>query len=439
MTKPAGPAIKATADKQRKHLRASDVRGIAQLATAATVNVSHIAEGVHQSVWGTLGMPGGKPMAGKTGPGKSTGGLTGFIYKSIRGITALIGKGADVALAALQPLLDAADEADGTPQREAVLAAINGVMGDRLAATNNPLATTMSLRFNGLALNWQAMPDKIGISETGGQKVLLLIHGLCMNDLQWQTEHDGQPVNHGDALATALGYVPVYLRYNSGKHVSENGRELAAQLAQLVDYWPQRITELTVVAHSMGGLVIRSAVHVAVAAGMDWPSRLKNIIFLGTPHHGAPLERAGHWVDNILGSTPYSAPFSRLAQLRSAGITDLRYGNVIDADWQDNGAHPNSQRPDHRQIVPLPAGVACYAIAATTAARRSALANRLLGDGLVPLHSALGEHAGPQRNLGFAKTSKWIAYRTVHMALLSSPAVLLQLIDWLAPQGMDKT
>lgn len=421
--------IKATADKPRKHLRASDVRGIAQLATAATVNVSHIAEGVHQSVWGTLGVSGGKPIAGKAGAGKSTRGLTGFIYKSIRGITALIGKGADVALAALQPLFDAADEADGTPQREAVLAAINGVMGDRLAATNNPLATTMSLRFNGAALDWQTMPDKIDTFNTGGQKVLLLIHGLCMNDLQWQSEHHGQPVNHGEALANALGYAPVYLRYNSGKHVSENGRELAAQLAQLVDRWPQPITELTVVAHSMGGLLIRSAVHVANTAGMVWPSRLKNIVFLGTPHHGAPLERAGHWVDNILGSTPYSAPFSRLAQLRSAGITDLRYGNVIDADWQGEDPQQTTARP----IVQLPDGIACYAIAATTAAKRSALANRLLGDGLVPLHSALGEHAGVNRNLAFTKLSKSIVYRTGHMALLNSPEVYQQMVNWLTP------
>ncbi len=418
------PATKISAN----HLRPSDIRGIAQLATAATVNVSRIAEGVHQSVWGTLGVPGGKPGEGETGPGKPTRGLTGFIYKSIRGITALIGKGADVALAGLQPLFDAADQAaDGTPQREAVLAALNGVMGDRLAAAGNPLATTMTLRFNGAALDWQSMPAKIGTSSTGGQKVLLLIHGLCMNDLQWQSEYNGQPVNHGEALATALGYVPVYLRYNSGKHVSQNGHALATQLERLVMNWPLPITELTVLAHSMGGLVIRSAVHVAMAAGMVWPSRLKNIVFLGTPHHGAPLERAGHWVDNILGSTPYSAPFSRLAQLRSAGITDLRYGNVIDADWQGEDPQQKTRRP----IVQLPDGVACYAIAATTAAKRSALANRLLGDGLVPLHSALGEHAGVNRNLAFTKSSKSIVYRTGHMALLNSPEVYQQMVNWL--------
>jgi hypothetical protein len=161
---------------------------------------------------------------------------------------------------------------------------------------------------------------------------------------------------------------------------------------------------------------------------------LKNIVFLGTPHHGAPLERAGNWVDVILGSTPYSRPFGKLAQLRSAGITDLRYGHLLDVDWQ--GHERFRRQPDKRQPLPLPEGVACYAIAATTAAKRGALADRLIGDGLVPLHSGLGQHDDPQRTLTFNKSSQWIAYRTNHMALLDSPAVTHQLLEWLTPKPL---
>jgi len=120
-----------------------------------------------------------------------------------------------------------------------------------------------------------------------------------------------------EALATALGYTPVYLRYNSGLHTSINGRELSAQLEQLAAHWPVPIEKLTIVAHSMGGLLARSAVHYARQEGLCWPDQLKNIIFLGTPHHGAPLEQAGNWLDGIIGSTPYSAPFTRLVQLRT--------------------------------------------------------------------------------------------------------------------------
>ena len=239
-------------------------------------------------------------------------------------------------------------------------------------------------------------------------------------------------VDHGEALASALGYTPLHLRYNTGLHTSQNGRTLSALLEELLAHWPVPIEDLTVVVHSMGGLVIRSAVHCARQDALRWPSHLKNIVFLGTPHHGAPLERAGNRVDVILGSTPWTAPFARLGHLRSAGITDLRYGHVVDEDWQ--GHNRFHRKPDTRQVVPLPEGVACYAVAATLATRRSHVADRLLGDGLVPLASALGHHDDPRRTLAFPKASQWIAYRTTHIGLLSSPEVSRQIVQWLTPQ-----
>ena len=307
-----------------------------------------------------------------------------------------------------------------------MLAALNGVMGDRLLASQNPLATPMSLRYQGSALD---IGKSLSMPQATG-KVLLLIHGLCMNDLQWQTGPQDQTVDHGATLAAELGYTPVYLRYNTGLHISTNAREFSRQLEQLITHWPNAVRELTVVAHSMGGLLMRSAFNDARQAGLSWPDHLKNIVFLGTPHHGAPLERAGNWVDALLGSTPYSRPFARLAQLRSAGITDLRYGHLLDADWQ--GRERFQRQPDRRLPLPLPEGVSCYAVGATLAARRGLLADRLTGDGLVPLRSSLGQHDDPQRCLVFAADRQSILYRTGHMGLLSSPAVTRQLLQWLA-------
>jgi len=407
--------------KPLKHLHSSDLRGVVQLATQATAGVTRIAEGVHQSVFDSLGIPGGKT------PGQ-TRGITGLVYKSVHGVTRLVGKSVDALLARLQPALDVAEDAQaGSPQRAAVLAALNGVMGDHLLETHSPFATPMTLRYQGAALNWEALPP---MPQATG-KVLLLIHGLCMNDLQWQSQQEGQGVDPGRVLADKLGYAPVYVRYNSGLHTSQNGHELSDLVEQLMVHWPIPIQEITVLAHSMGGLLIRSAHYYARQEGLRWPSRLKNIVFLGTPHHGAPLERAGNWVDVILSRTPYSAPFAKLGQLRSAGITDLRWGNVLDADWQ--GHDRFARKPDDRQVLALPAGVVCYAVAATTASQRSALADRLIGDGLVPLHSALGQHDDPPRTLAFAPTAHWIAYRTSHMALLSSPAVTEKIVQWLTP------
>ncbi|WP_210544021.1 triacylglycerol lipase [Rhodoferax sp. PAMC 29310] len=405
-----------------KHLQPSDLRGIAQLATEATAGVTRIAEGVHQSVWRTLGAPSGATP-------NQTRGLTGLVYQSVQGVTQLVGKGVDAALAGVQSLLAKGNpDRPASPEREAVVAALNGVLGDRLVTSSNPLATAMSLRHQGLALDWQAMPPR---TEVTG-KVLILIHGLCMNDLQWQVPAGGSGSDHGAALAATLDYTPIYVRYNTGRHTSQSGHELAAQLEQLVMNWPVPLEELTVVAHSMGGLVTRSAIHSARQAGLRWPSTLKNIVFLGTPHHGAPLERAGNWVDVILGSTPYTAPFAKLGQLRSAGITDLRYGHVLDADWQ---GHDRFQRkPDSRQLLPLPEGIACFTLAATTAPQRGSLADRLIGDGLVPLHSALGQHDDPLRTLFFAKPNQSIAYRMNHLALLNHPTVTQQLLKWLTPE-----
>ncbi len=419
---PAYPAKKSPL----KHLRPSDLRAVAQLATQATSGVATMAEGVHHAVLGTMGLAGGKA-------GQQTSGITGFVYRTVRGVTELVGKGLHTAFTKLEPLLAAlVDAPPDTPEREAVLAALNGVLGDQLEQNHNPLATPMTLRHQGRALNPNAMP---AMPQATG-KVLLLIHGLCMNDLQWtpgEPAADGNPVaDIAATLATELGYTPVYLRYNTGRHTSHNGRDLAAILEQLLAHWPATVKELTVVVHSMGGLVIRSAVYSAQQDKLRWPSQLKNIVFLGTPHHGAPLERAGNWIDVVLGATPFSKPFAKLGQLRSSGITDLRFGHVLEADWA--GQDRFQRKPDGRQPLPLPTGVACYTVAATTAAKRSPLAERVIGDGLVPLPSALGQHTDPRYQLAFAKANQAIVYRTNHMAMLRSPEVAHRIVEWLTTE-----
>ena len=396
-----------------RQLRVTDLRGVARLATQATTGVTHITEGVHQSVLGTMGLPGGKEVG-------RTRGLTGLVYQGVRGITRLVDVSLQAALLRLEPFLERGANAALSPEREAVLSALNGVMGDRLAEDGNPLALTMELRQQGRVIDLAAL--RASGQATG--KVLLLVHGLCMNDLQWlRAGHD-----HGAHLAQALGYTPVYVRYNTGLHTSINGGELAGRIEALLADWPVPVQELNVLVHSMGGLVVRSAVQQAVQGGLQWPGRLRKLVFLGTPHHGAPLERAGNWVDVILGSTPWSRPFARLGHLRSAGITDLRYGHVQEADWQ--GHDRFRKRPDARHHLPLPPGVACYTVAATLARQRSPLAERLVGDGLVPLRSALGQHEQAERTLEFPKSHQYVAYGLGHMALLEDAQVAQQLVRW---------
>ncbi|MBQ0919172.1 MAG: alpha/beta hydrolase [Hydrogenophaga sp.] len=417
MTAPAPPNNPKRA--VLRHLRPSDLRAAAQLASQATQGVINITEGVHQSVRRRLGLSSGASA-------EQASGLTGQIYQGIRGVAHIVGHGLDGALAALLPLVDdPATYPEASPAREAVLAALNGVLGDRLQSFGNPLAQTMELRQGGQALPLAPEALKAQLGEQASPHLLLLAHGLCMNDTQWRRSgHD-----HGEFLAQALGCTPVYLRYNSGLHTSTNGRELALLLERLAAAWPVPLARITIVGHSMGGLVARSAVQVAREAGQRWPGLLRELVFLGTPHHGAPLERAGHGVDLLLASSPHTAPFARLGKIRSAGITDLRHGHVLDADWQGRDRFGSSE--DHRLPLPLPEGVACFTVAATLAGQRGLLAARLTGDGLVPLNSALGQHDDPARRLVFAKDSQHIVYRTGHLDLLSSDKVAAQLVTWL--------
>ena len=420
------PPQTAASSSALRHFKPSDLGAVAQLATHATLGIVNMAEGVHQSVLRTMG--------GKRGalPGR-TGGITGLVYRSVRGITGLVGTGLDKALAGLTPLLPqaAGGHTADSAQRTVALAVLNGVMGDHLAASGNPLALTMALRKDDG--DWPP-ESAAALGEQAPAHVLLTIHGLCMTDTQWHVNG----VDHGAHLADKLGAVRLNLRYNTGLHVSDNGAQLAMLLEQLVASWPVPLTQLTIVTHSMGGLVARSAHAAGLAAGHTWPASLKELVCLGTPHHGSPLERAGAWVDTLLNATPFSAPFAQLGQLRSAGITDLRHGHVLPRDWQAD-AHPSKlQQAQHRHTdtrtpLPLPSGVACYTVAATLAAQRSLLAERLTGDGLVPLNSALGKHDDPKRRLAFPPDHQCVLYRTGHLELLSSPKVTAQLERWLLP------
>jgi hypothetical protein len=403
----------------KRHFKPSDVRAVAQLATQATLGIMDVTEGVHQSVLRTLG------ASNSRGAGRTTG-VTGLVYRGVRGVAGLVGTGLDATLAALLPR--SSNTVPDSPEREQALAVLNGVVGDRLAASGNPLALAMAFQLNGQAwLPGQALPP--GTPASG--HVLLTIHGLCMTANQWHWKgHD-----HGAWLSEALGCTRLNLRYNSGLHISDNGQHLANALERLVAAWPVPLTRLTLVTHSMGGLVARSAHAAGLAAGHAWPQRLKDLVFLGTPHHGSPLERAGHWVDSVLAATPFTAPFVRLGQVRSLGIIDLRHGHVLPQDWQSQAAQPRSlgRHADTRVPLPLPEGVACYAVAATLAARRSLLADRLTGDGLVPLNSALGVHDEAKRHLHVPGSHQKVVYRTGHLDLLSSPAVAQQMLAWLSP------
>lgn len=406
----------------------SDLRGASQLVIDAVKGVTDIVEAMHATIARV------SPPVG-AGARERTRGISGLVYRSVRGVTHVVGVGLDNALAGLAPFIGSGQS---SPRREALLAVVNGVLGDYLVASGNPLAIPMQLRRHGQPLRLEPQALAADCAPLNG-RLLVLVHGLCMSDLGWQRAgHE-----HGEALARDLGYSVVHLRYNSGRHISSNGRDFAGVLEQLVQAWPVSVDELAILGHSMGGLLARSAIHYAQQEGLQWPGRLRQLVFLGTPHHGSPLERAGSWVDLVLGLSPYSAPFARLGNIRSAGVKDLRHGNLLDEDWHRHASaakgqpppQPSSQLRDRRTPVPLPEGVCCYAIAASKQAlpaHSAAAGKRVAGDGLVPVASALGRHKNAALTLSIPPERQHIAYGLGHFDLLSDDGVYARIRGWLA-------
>jgi len=392
-----------------------DILGLVRLAAEGAQGVAGMVERMHGAILDTFGFV---PLAGAV-----TGGVTRFVYRGVQGALQCAGEGAGAALA----LVDGKPDAHPVSRRRAAaLAALNGVVGDHLAETGNPLALQMCFRSGGRRLALE--PDALAkIFPDAPATLVVLVHGLCMSDLQWtRRNHD-----HGAALARDFGYAPVYLSYNTGLHVSTNGRAFAEALDRLVVAWPVEVRALLIVGHSMGGLVARSACLCGEAAGQDWRKKLRGLVFLGTPHHGAPLEQVGNWAETVLRKTPYAAALGSLGAARSAGVTDLRHGALRDEDWRDRDRF--AREPDRRRPAPLPGDVACHAVAATLAAAPGSLKGRLLGDGLVPVASALGSCRDARRRLNFPPERQWIATGAGHMDLLSRSDVYAQMAKWLAP------
>jgi pimeloyl-ACP methyl ester carboxylesterase len=246
-----------------------------------------------------------------------------------------------------------------------------------------------------------------------------------------ETEHAwrfGGRSSYGERLARDLGYSALELRYNSGRHVSENGRSLADLLDALVDAWPVEVEQIALVGHSMGGLVARSACFQAGEDGAGWVRRVRHVVSLGTPHLGAALEQAVHYASAALHALPETRPLARLLRRRSAGIRDLRHGSLVDEAWRDRD--PDALRAAACREVPLLEGAThCFVAATITRSPKHPL-GRLVGDWLVLVPSASGR--GRTRRIPFRDEHGLHVGGATHFALLNHSAVYARLREWLA-------
>jgi pimeloyl-ACP methyl ester carboxylesterase len=355
----------------------------------------------------------------------------------------------------------------GQAHQHFFLPVLNGALGDQLAARQDPRAIQMSFRRAG---NDVAVAD-LGLSEQR-QKTIVFVHGLMGDELIWQTGFQDAPGSrrYGPRLAEELRLRTLYVRFNSGLHLSENGRELNRLLTELIETYPNAIGELVLVGHSMGGLIVRSAGHYATVneqltmsneqlAGDkkaakkqgdtsaaepklpiahrsllidDWLAHLRSVFLLGTPNDGSWLEQNSHFTARLLERINlFPTRFlSKALNKRSNGIKDLRHSILVDEDWQD--AHANDPDPPRTQVPPLPGVRYHILMGAWLRPSRPTALREYFGDGLVGQRSAQGSTTfGDEAALpAGASVRTAIFTQQHHGGLLTHPEVYQYLKHW---------
>ena len=306
---------------------------------------------------------------------------------------------------------------------EHTLSALNGCFGDHLAQTGNELQQPMAFYRDGRPV----AAEELAAPPTG--KVCVLVHGLCCNEALWGFPAPHEPGDYGELLERRRGYMPLYLRFNTGLRISANGEQLAALLERFCAHHGAAVTELLLIGHSMGGLVIRSACHLGSEAGHAWVPRVHHVVYLGAPHLGAPLEQVTNLATHVLGlfDTTATRVVRDLLNTRSAGVKDLRFGNLVDADWLD--CDPDELMKNRRVPIPWLATARHHRVVGHALA-----AAGTLGDGIVRPDSAAGRARGAQPGAP-DPTDLQVMPGLNHFDLARHPAVYEHIERWVTADG----
>ena len=303
-----------------------------------------------------------------------------------------------------------------------VQAWVNGLWGDGFGDREARLAIEMSIR------DHAGRPVAIGALEdsypgaTG--RIVVLVHGLTDTERCWNGA--GVRPGLGEALEAHLELSPVAIRYNTGLRISDNGAQLAALLEDLVAQWPVPVESLALIGHSMGGLVCRSACAAADTSGLRWIDYLDDVVALGSPHRGTPLEKLANILGWGLGIAPETRPLADFLNGRSSGIKDLRFGAIVEDDWA--GLDPDALLRDTVGDHSLPAGVGHHFVAGVVTADPQHPVGVAMGDLLVRAASGTGSQRLEPTNVEVVGSTK-------HSDLRNNPAVIDHVMGWLAPSA----
>jgi pimeloyl-ACP methyl ester carboxylesterase len=351
--------------------------------------------------------------------------ISSRVYAGLGGATRLVARAADTGLG--RRAVRDGRRLSSSPGGALVVGALNGLVGDALEREDSDLQEPMSVRVGGRPVPLEPEPLAAAFPEAG-PRVVVFLHGLMETEFSWRVGAGPAGQTYATRLRGDLGCTAVEVRYNSGRHISENGLSLADLMEELVAAWPVEVEQVALIGHSMGGLVARSACYQAAERGDAWAKRVRHVITLGTPHMGAPLAQGVHWMSAALHALPETRPFAGFLRRRSAGIRDLRQGSLVDADWRD--CDPDALKAVACQEVPLLEGATHCFVAATVTRGGSDPVGRLVGDCLVLQPSASGRSR--TRRIPFEEEYGMHVGGTHHLALLNHPRVYERMRDWLA-------
>jgi pimeloyl-ACP methyl ester carboxylesterase len=393
-----------------------------EAAAGATRQIHELHTGIAGRVWRRVG-PASLPVQ------VAHDRIARGAYSAATGLTRSVVRAG--ALAASRAQSPDAPSIQGSPAGRAVVSALNGAFGDTLLRQRNALALNMAIRRKGQDVEI-TRPALRSAYPNAKPKLAVFVHGLCETDEAWKgipARAGARHVPYGHRMEIELGYTPIYLRYNTGRHISENGRDLAELLQNLVAEWPTDVQELVLIGHSMGGLVARSACHYGV--GSACVAKVHHVFTLGTPHRGAPLEQATNAATAALARLPETRPLARALNLRSSGIKDLRYGYLVDECWMDEDCDAYL-RNTSREIPFLPTA-RHYFICATLTREPDAPVGRIIGDLLV-LRPSAWAHEDRSTRLRFPVEHYYHVGKANHFDLLNHPAIFNQMRRCLASQ-----
>jgi hypothetical protein len=356
--------------------------------------------------------------------------LSGAAYAGVRRALRAVPASGTALLARSVP--EEARSLSASVRGSLALGALNGAIGDALSSSGSPLALSMSVRLRGRDLDLDR--DSLAAAFPGASgRLVVFVHGLSETDDAWRFRRRGEGPRgtYGSRMREELGFTPLYLRYNTGLHISDNGRRLAALLDSVVEGWPVDVREIVLVGHSMGGLVARSACHYGHADERAWVASLRHVFCLGSPHLGAPLEKATNVLGWGLSRLPETRPMAKIVNRRSVGIKDLRFGSCAEEDWCD--CEPDEFLRDRCREVPFLETATYYFVGATLSREPNGPLGAAIGDLLVRFPSASG--SGRRRKLGFEVDNGCHLGGLTHFDLLNHPAVYDRMHSWLTREA----